>query len=182
MKNENSPIFSKKIGDKNFVISLGVDKCFYILCENELCLNACSPECLLVDSWPFGLAFNKIQDIFACPIEHLILASFFQKDSVLPKRTPAVALIKAFILQLEQAFSEMQLEQAYQRPTLLYKCFSSPLYRQTPSQVPRHTGCQNGRDMNFSRLTSFFFFFWCIFHLEKFSKSTQNKQIIGCYG
>ena len=52
-------------------------RCFYILCENELCLNACSPECLLVDSWPFGLDFNKIQDVFACPIEHLTFGLLF---------------------------------------------------------------------------------------------------------
>lgn len=82
--------------------------------------------------------------------------SFFQKVSILPERTPAVALIEAFILQLGQAFSEMQLEQAFQRPTLLYKCLYSSCQRQKPSQVPRHRGCQNGREINFSGLSSFF--------------------------
>lgn len=105
---------------------------------------------------------------------------FSRKTPFFLKRTPAVALIKAFILQLEQAFSEMQLEQAFQRPTLLYKCFYSPCYRQTPSQVPRHTGCQNGRDMNFS--TNIIFSFLGGGGGEEFSKSTWNKQIIGCYG
>ena len=141
MKNENSPIFFKENCRQEFLLFPWVlTGCFYILCENELCLNACSPEFLLVDFWPFGLAFNKYKMYLLAPQNTLLLASFFQKDSILPKRTPAVALIKAFILQLEKAFSEMQLEQAFERPTLLYKCFYSPCYRQTPSQVPRRTG------------------------------------------
>lgn len=78
MKNENSPIFFKENCRQEFLLFPWVlTRCFYILCENELCLNSCSPKCLLVDSWPFGLAFNKIQDVFACPIEHLTFGLLF---------------------------------------------------------------------------------------------------------
>jgi hypothetical protein len=51
-----------------------------------------------------------MQDGFVGPMVYLPLGLPLSRKAVLPKRTPAVALIEAFILQLGQAFFAMQLK------------------------------------------------------------------------
>lgn len=95
-------------------------------CGNEQRLHACCPQCMSVDSWPFGMAFHKMEMHLPVHGTPSFWPSFLQEDSILPERTPAVAVIGVFIAQLGHAFSAMQLKQAFQRPTLSPKCLYSP--------------------------------------------------------
>lgn len=77
MKNENSPLFQSKLPGKKLLFPWVLTECSYNSCENEQYLNACSPWCVLVDSWPFVWAFNKMQKVSVGSMEHLLLAFLF---------------------------------------------------------------------------------------------------------
>lgn len=93
--------------------------------------------------------------------------SFFQKDCIPPERTPAVALIEAFIPQLGQAFSDMQLEQHFKGP----HCYTNASILCVRGRRPVKCPDTQAVRMDFSKLS--LFFFWLIFHLEKFSKKIK---------
>lgn len=156
MRSENSSLFHSKLLENVLVISLGVNRMHVTI---PVKMNSTSMHVLLSAFWqsPGHLAWHLTKCKCICWSHGTpsFWPSFFQEDSILPERTPAVAVIGVFIAQLGHAFSEMQLKQAFQRPILLLKCLYYPCQRQKPSQVPRHTACQDGREINFSRLSSF---------------------------
>ena len=109
MKNENPLLFHGKLpGKKCLLFPWVLTGRIYNPCENKQCLNACSPQCISVDSWPFGFSQNAKCICWSYGTPSL-WPSFFQKDCILPERTGAIALIEAFTLQLGQSPSEMQL-------------------------------------------------------------------------
>ena len=79
-------------------------------------------------SWipdPVSMTSTKYKEHLLVQWGMFLVALLFQKDSILPKETPDVCLIEAFILQFGQAFLQLQLGQELQRITLLNKCFYS---------------------------------------------------------
>lgn len=130
-------------------------ECFYNSCENELYLNTCFPQWLLVDSWPFVLTVNKMQESFLVPWSTFLLAFLFPERLHSSLEDPSCSFDWGIHSTAGASFLWNAAGIGISKAHIVIQMPLFFVLEAEPSQVPRHRGCENGTEMNFSRLSSF---------------------------